>query len=115
MQEREHLLLQAQQLQVQLAKAGEDAKQSNLHVSQLVSQLDEKTLALEMAEVGEGRAAGRHAGGAEAAVPERALSAPPPLRLVIAAPAWLAGRGEERDRLQVQPGGVCDRPADQAG
>ena len=44
-------MLQAQQLQVQISKAGEEAKASNLRVAQLQAALEEKTVALEAAEV----------------------------------------------------------------
>ena len=57
LQEREHLAMQAQQLSAQLAKAGEASKADNLRMAQLAAALEEKTLALEAAEVG-GRVGG---------------------------------------------------------
>ena len=50
-QEKEHLQLQAQQLQAQLAKKGEEAREGNLRLAQLQAALEEKTQALEAAEV----------------------------------------------------------------
>lgn len=49
-QDRERLVLQAQHLQAQLAKAGEEARESNQRVAQLITQLDDKTQRLEGAE-----------------------------------------------------------------
>ncbi len=51
-QEKEHMVLQQQQLQVQLAKQAEEVKESNVRYAQLVKVLDEKSTALEATEVG---------------------------------------------------------------
>lgn len=54
MQERERLALQVQQLQAQLAKRGEDARDREARVTALLAQMDEKSAALEAAQVGAG-------------------------------------------------------------
>lgn len=54
-QERERLVLQAQQLQAQLAKQAEEAREGNLRMAQLVAQLDDKTEALDSMQVGRTR------------------------------------------------------------
>ncbi len=51
-QERERLVLQAQQLQAQLSKQADEAREVNLRMAQLVAQLEEKTQGLEAAQVG---------------------------------------------------------------
>ena len=60
MQDKERLQLQAQQLEAQLAQRGEEAREGNLRIAQLEAALEEKTQALEAAEVraGQGIAAG---------------------------------------------------------
>ena len=79
-QEREHLVMQAQQLSAQLAKAGEASKADNLRMAQLAAALEEKTLALEAAEVG-----GRVGGEAGAALIQAVV---PVLRVFQLAAEW---------------------------
>ena len=79
-QEREHLAMQAQQLSAQLAKAGEASKADNLRMAQLAAALEEKTLALEAAEVG-----GRVGGEAGAALIQAVV---PVLRVFQLAAEW---------------------------
>lgn len=50
-QEHERLRLQAQQLQAQLAKKEEEGREGNLRVAQLQAALEERTQALEAAQV----------------------------------------------------------------
>lgn len=51
LQEHERLRLQAQQLQAQLAKKDEEGREGNLRLAQLQAALEERTQALEAAQV----------------------------------------------------------------